>query len=241
MTNPVHTPPSPEMLQLVHEETQRIFSTDPKPTIDATQVNLLHQGMDPRRMLALQHTEGYIVPVFTSAAFARDYSQFAQLKARQVALKIRDIHKCLPALERLASGLVINPCLRCGLVTTMRISELAQKGPDVLLWAVISTVAIKSVMARRELQRAQSESGTGKRLEILLTIRDHIDPGMPVVHREIGRIALLQEDWNLLNRCRSELVNYDPIWLNQLESCIHESPSKPPQPSLLTRLFSRKR
>ena len=186
LTNPVHTPPSPKTLQLVHEETHCIFSTDPKPTIDATQVTALHQGMDPRRMLVLRHTEGYIVPVFTSAVFARDYSQFAQLKARQVALTVRDLHKCLPELERLASGLVINPCLRCGLVTTMRISQLAQKGPDVLLWAVISTVAIKSVMARRELQRAQSESGAGKRLEILLAIRDHIDPGMPVVHREIG-------------------------------------------------------
>jgi hypothetical protein len=201
----------------VSERTQRILAAQAKSPSMAIGIHVLHEKS---AIVVLKHTSSeFILPVFTSLAFAKDYrSGSPHLRHSQVG------HMTLANLARYVAinkshgmvGTVFNKCPRCPRFVHLPADscvDVTQLGRMLAL-----TLATRQVVVENNLARALGELDLLKQRFVLENIRDHVDPGVPRVIYELGVNAVHLGADALFEEAIEVLSGLAPDWVDRLRA-----------------------
>jgi hypothetical protein len=124
-------------------------------------------------------------------------------------------------VEELAArglSLVLNPCAACGheAVAVAASAQEVRAEIENTLAREITTAMARLEAATRELEAGEPRSALPRLLEIV----QHIDPGMPEAHFQIGVCGALLGDPELVEEARRSLQALGGDWLGRLDQVV---------------------
>ncbi len=181
--------------------------------VETTYVWIPQLPSSDRWFTMLPGTEGFVLPLFTSAAFISDFIEAKRLDCEPIQVSLKDLFSSFSELRnQRITAVEFNHCPRC--TDPRPVSSLNDFQNDLDLRKLYAAaVSSGSVLAGKNHRIALREGDPAKRLAILQYTIAHIDPGAPAIHLEIAKIAVASGDSALLEQSRQTLTKYAPDYL----------------------------
>ena len=170
--------PSPEIADALAKEARAMVEAGHRPE----QVFVLQSSDGTGLISAPLENAGTLHALFFSTpAFAAEYSRALHLNASVGSIRTIDLPQLAEGLKQMA-GFSLNRCPRCSILNLFSLEALKNPEQFDLIWALDASVKRWNMNRLARGLPLEIQEHPELAASTFLTIRDHVDPGVPIVH-----------------------------------------------------------